>query len=136
MRPGCASAIGPRCGNWKAGLFSAGSLKSNPDYYHRDPFIALALKFHLRGLPGLDIRQTAGFVSDPNDGLVGDPESPVLLLPSVAEARPPGINRGDLSSRNRGGARGQYEHAADQNRQRCLVHWSLRLYGQNRPDVG
>src|SRR5260370_9682515 len=72
--------------------FSAGSLKSNPDYYHRDPFIALALKFRLRGLPGLDIRQTAGFVSDPHDGLVGDPASPIFLLPSVVDVTPTVVN--------------------------------------------
>ena len=86
MRPGRASAIGPRCGNWKVGRFSTGSPKSNPDYYHRDPLIALALKFHLRGLPGLDIRQAAGFASDPNDRRIRRLERPVLLSPRVVEA--------------------------------------------------
>jgi hypothetical protein len=39
----------------------------------------MALILHLYGLPGLEIRQIAGLVSDPNDGLVGDFEPPVFL---------------------------------------------------------
>ena len=67
-------------------------LKSDPDYQGRECVAAFALKFYFYGLPSLEIRQIASFVSDPNDGLVGDPERPVLLLLGVVEARPSGIN--------------------------------------------
>ena len=55
------------------------SLKSDPNYQGREP-VALASKFYLYGLSGLEIRQIAGFVSDPNGGFVGDPEPQIFLL--------------------------------------------------------
>src|SRR5215468_200281 len=55
------------------------SLKCDPDYQSRER-AALALKFYLCGLSGLEIRQIARFRSDPNDGPVGDLEGPVPLF--------------------------------------------------------
>jgi hypothetical protein len=102
--------------------FSTESLKPNPDYYHGDPLVALALKFYLRGLPGLDIRQTTGFISDPNDSRIRSLERPALLPPRVVEALAPAVDRGDLTARNRIRPRRQCERAAENNRQHCLVH--------------
>src|SRR5258706_14868015 len=113
-------------------FFRAGSLKSNPDYYHRDPLIALALKFYLRGLPGLDIRQTAVFVSDPNDGRIGRLERPVLRPPRVVEALASAVDRGDLPTRNRIRLRRQCERAAENNRQHCLLHRTSLLLEDDR----
>jgi hypothetical protein len=43
------------------------SLKSNPDDDQGCERIVLVLIFNFHGLPGLEIRQIASFVSDPND---------------------------------------------------------------------